>query len=286
MRGLSWVVPAACVLGAACSLFPDVSGLSGIDAAKDSSIDAALPVESGADVVEAAADAIVETGSDASDAASCTCSGMVSAYLFTNPNSLGHDFLGNNDFTFVAGTPKQSTTVPAGFGGYSMQLDGASSVCITSGFTFDTTSDHSLCWWSQPTALANSTNQFAQTCGYDTWTQSSGVDYLWRINNCNNGTPENLVVPNVFSANNWVQICQTYKAASMTRTVVIGGDTSNAVTQVDTVPIVEDPTGAWCIGSYKGGGYWTGYIYEPMWFDRVLGDQEIKNAATCGCGLP
>lgn len=271
----------AVVVCAGCSAFPDVSGLSA-----DATTDVSPPVDAGPDVVEASVDAPIETGADASDASSCTCAGMVSSYLFANANSLGHDFLGNNDFTSITGTPKQSTTTPPGFGGFSMMLDGASSVCILSGFTFDTTSDHTLCWWSQPTALADSTNQFAQTCGYDTWTQSSGADYLWRINNCNGGTAANFVAPNVFSAGNWTQICQTYVAASKTRAIVIDGDTTSKLTQVDTVPIVEDSTAAWCIGSYHGGGYWTGFIYLPTWFNRVLTDAEIQRYHACGCGLP
>jgi hypothetical protein len=156
---------------------------------------------------------------------------------------------------------------------------------LSSGFTFDSTSDHTLCWWSQPAALADSTNQFAQTCGYDTWTANAGVDYLWCINNCNSGTAANLQVPNVYSIGKWVQICQTYKKATLTRTVVIDGSTSTKHVLVDTVPIVESTSGTWCIGSYSGGGYWTGLIFRPMWFNRALSDAEIQAVAANGCCL-
>ena len=159
-------------------------------------------------------------------------------------------------------------------------------MCIDSGFTFDTTQDHTLCWWSQPTTLGDQTNQFAQTCGYDTWTTNSGADYSWRINNCNGGTTIDLDVPNVFSASTWVQICQTYDAAAKQRTVVINGNTTNKVTHTDSDPIVEDPGSAWCIGSYSGGGYWTGLIYLPLWFDRVLTDTEIQQVSATACCLP
>ena len=266
-----------------CGLFPDLDVLTGNEAGSpvDASIDATKDVTP--DVV------VVETGSDAtpdvSDAAVCTCSNLVSAYTFSNTSKLGHDYFGNNEFTTVKGAPGQSTKVPPGFSGYSLQLDGTSTVCIDSGYTFDSTNDHTLCWWSQPTALSDSTNQFAQTCSYDTWTTSAGVDYLWRINNCNSGTAANLQVANVYAVNQWVQICQTYKKSSMTRTVIIGGNTSQKHVIVDTVPIVEN-TSSWCIGSYGTGGWWTGLIFRPMWFDRVLSDSEIQAVAAQGCCLP
>lgn len=268
-----------------CGLFPDMGVLTGgeagspVDASIEASADATKDVTV---VVDTGTDAPLDA--DAADGASCACTNLVSAYLFSNANALGHDYMANNDFVSVVGSPKQSTTTPPGFTGYSIQLDGSSSVCIASGFTFVSTADHTLCWWSQPAALADSTNQFAQACSYDTWTTNSGVDYLWRINNCNSGTPANLQVPNVFSVGTWVQICQTYKSSTMTRTVVIDGSTSTKHVLVDTVPIVEN-TSNWCIGSYGGGGYWTGLIYRPMWFDRVLSDTEIQQVAAKGCCL-
>jgi hypothetical protein len=286
MRRLIVVATAIC----GCGLFPDMSVLTGNDAGPpadatiDTGVDAApdVKLDTGADAPpqDAAPDV-----ADASDSGTCSCTNLVSAYTFSSSVSLGKDYVGNNNMTTVKGSPGQSTVTPPGFSGHSLQLDGASTVCIDTSYTFDSTSDHTLCWWSQPSVLADSTNQFAQTCSYDTWTQSSGVDYLWRINNCNSGTPANLAVSNVYAVGKWVQICQTYKKATLTRTVVIDGNTSGKHVLVDTVPIVEN-TSSWCIGSYGSGGWWTGLIYRPMWFDRVLTDTEIQAVAAKGCCLP
>jgi hypothetical protein len=273
----------AIALTAGCSLFPDLGGLTSNDAGQ--SPDVTVGVDAGSDAgKDSGSDSSTVTDSG-SDASTCTCTNMVSAYRFANANSLGHDYLGNNDMVTVHGAPQQSTTVPPGMSGYSIQLDGSSAVCIDTGFTFDSTSDHTLCWWSQPAALANSTNQFAQACSYDTWTTNSGADFLWRINNCNSGTPANLQVPNVYSVGQWTQICQTYKSATMTRTVVVNGQTSNKFSVTDTVPIVEN-TSNWCIGAYGTGGFWTGLIYLPIWFDRVLSDAEIQQVYAKACCLP
>jgi hypothetical protein len=258
-----------------CLLTTDLSGLSGGTEGDSGVANDAAP--------DAATDSpdVPDSGSDAS---SCTCTGLVSAYRFSDPNSLGHDFFGKNDMTSVKGAPRQSSTTPPGLGGHSIKLDGSSTVC-GSGFTFDPTSDHTLCWWSQPAALANNTNQFAQTCTYDTWTASAGVDYLWRINNCNSGTPADLQVRNVYTVGNWVQICQTYKKASLTRSVVIDGKIDQKTSITDTVPIAKSTSG-WCIGAYEGGGYWTGLVYLPMWFDRVIDDSLIQQISTSTCCLP
>lgn len=278
-------------LFAGCSLLLDVGSLQGGGDAGPTGADAMMDDASMIDVTasDAGGDAS-DTGAsdaqttDASDAA-CSCTNIVSAYLFENPNTLGIDLFGANDMTNVVGNPKQSTNVPAGFTGHSIQLDGSSSVCINTGFTFDSTSDHTLCWWSQPTTLGNSTNQFAQVCGYDTWTTNNGVDYLWRINNCNTGTAANLQVANVYASGKWVQICQTYASAAKKRSVVIDGKVNLKATVTDTVPIVEESSAKWCIGSYGSGGYWTGYIYRPIWFNRVLSDNEIQQVYAKGCCL-
>lgn len=285
MLRLSFLSAAGGAALAACSLFPDVSGLT-----TDGGADVTVPVDSGPDASDSGSDAPTadagDAESDASDAASCSCpSGLVSIYLFANAGSLGHDYVGNNDMPTVHGSPKQSTATPSGLPGYSIELDGSSTVCIDSGFTFDSTSDHTLCWWSRPAALADSTNQFAQACSYDTWTTNSGADYLWRINNCNSGTPANLQVSNVYSVGTWTQICQTYTKATMTRAVVVDGQTSQKHVQQDTVPIVEN-TSNWCIGSYGSSGFWTGLVYRPMWFDRVLTDAEIQQVYAGACCLP
>lgn len=273
---LSGVGVAALIAG--CSLITDVSGLSsGVDGGEPD----ATRSDSGSDASE-----VSDSRSDADADAGCACTNLVSAYRFSDSNSLGRDFVGNNHVTTVKGAPKQSTTTPNGFSGYSVQLDGSSTLCIESGFTFDSSADHTLCWWSRPAALADRTNQFAQECGYDTWTTNSGADYLWRINNCNSGTPANLQVPNVYAVGRWVQICETYTRDSLRRTVVLDGKTSNEVSVTDTVPIVMSPASPWCIGSFGSGGYWTGLIYQPMWFDRVLSDQEIQQVSARGCCLP
>lgn len=215
----------------------------------------------------------------------CSCTNLVSAYLFSNPGNLGQDLQAVNNFTDVTGTPTQSTTTPPGMPGHSVSLDGSSSLCMPSGFTFDSTQDHTLCWWARPAALSDSTNQFAQTCSYDTWTQNGGKDYLWRTNNCNGGTPIDLVVPNVYAVNQWVQICQTYTASAIKREIVINGVTSQKTAHFDSDPILEPGNQSWCIGSYGGGGYWNGLIYLPLWFDKVLSDAEIQDVYANGCCL-
>jgi Concanavalin A-like lectin/glucanases superfamily len=267
---------------ASCSLFTDLDGLQdgGDGGDAGSNLDASI----GSDVA-AGTDSGGEVDSG-TDAASCGCTNLVSAYRFSNANNLGLDFFGANSMTAIHGTPTQSTTTPNGLPGHSIELDGTSTVCIDSGFTFDSTADHTVCWWSQPAALANGTNQFAQQCGYDTWTTNSGADYLWHINNCNDGGAADLQVPNAYQIGTWVQICQTYSAKSLTRTVMLNGDLTRKYTVTDTVPILEDPAANWCIGSYGSGGYWTGLMYLPMWFDRVLSDAEMQQVNANACCLP
>ncbi|MGH7328493.1 MAG: LamG-like jellyroll fold domain-containing protein, partial [Polyangiaceae bacterium] len=272
------LVSSIVVLMGGCSLFANLDGLqSGSDAGspQDAAIgnDAPSAADTGSGTDSSTA---IDSGADA---ATCTCTNLLSAYRFGDPSNLGHDFMGNNNMTSVQGTPTQSSITPDGLPGHSIALDGASSVCIPTGFTFDSTADHTLCWWTQPAALANNTNQFAQQCGYDTWTTNSGADYLWHINNCNTGTQSDLQVPNLYQVGTWVQICQTYDAASLTRSVTINGDSTSKISVTDTAPILEDPTANWCIGSYGSGGYWTGLIYLPMWFDRILTDDEIANVS-------
>ena len=267
---------------ASCSLFTDLDGLqSGADAG--SLEDATASTDTGAADAETDSGSAIDSGADAG---SCSCTDIVSAYRFESPSNLGHDFFGVNNMTTTQGTPTQSSVTPNGLPGHSIALDGSSSVCIATGFTFESTADHTLCWWTQPAALANGTNQFAQQCGYDTWTTNSGADYLWHINNCNTGTASDLQVPNLYEVGTWVQICQTYNSASSTRSVTINGDSTKKITVTDPGPILEDPTMNWCIGSYGNGGFWTGLIYLPIWFNRALSDAEIKNVYTNACCLP
>jgi len=272
------------LLTAGCSLLTNLDGLtSGAGDAPD----ATTTSEAGADAVaDAVVDAVAvsESGADADADAGCTCTNLVSAYRFSDVNNLGHDFVGKNHMTTVTGTPKQSTVTPNGLPGNSIQLDGSTSVCIDSGYSFDATADHTLCWWSQPAVLGDNTDQFAQACTYDAWTANTGADYLWRINNCNSGTPANLQVPNTYAVGQWVQICQTYTRASLKRAVVVNGKTSNKVSVTDAVPIATSSS-PWCIGAYGSGGFWTGLIYQPMWFDRVLSDKEIEQVSAGACCL-
>jgi hypothetical protein len=263
-----------------CSLFTELDGLqSGSDGGVSTSTDASI----GNDASGIDSGSAIDSGTDA---ATCTCTNLVSAYRFSDSSNLGKDFFGNNNMTTATGSPRQSPTTPNGLPGNSIQLDGNSTVCIASGFTFDSTSDHTLCWWAQPAALANGTNQFAQQCGYDTWTTNGGADYLWHINNCNGGTTADLQVPNLYAIGSWVQVCQTYSPVSKTRSVMINGDKTKKLSVTDTGPILEDPSMNWCIGSYGNGGYWTGLMYLPMWFDRVLSDDEIHDVYTNACCLP
>jgi hypothetical protein len=204
----------------------------------------------------------------------------VSAYTFADTSALGRDAVGTNHLVLVVGSPQQSTDVPPGFPGYSLAVDGTSGLCLGSAFTFDSTSDHTACWWSKPAELSDQTNQFADTCGYDTWTTSGGTDYQWRINNCNNGTPSDLDVPNVYTVGAWAHICQTYSRASLTRTVYVNGDIANPHVLVDPAPILMPSGFYWCLGEYYfdgsgGGGFWHGLIYAPIWFDRVLPASDI-----------
>jgi hypothetical protein len=67
---------------------------------------------------------------------------------------------------------------------------------------------------------------------------------------------------------------------------MLNGDPAKKYTVTDTVPIVEDPSANWCIGSYGSGGYWTGLMYLPMWFDRVLSGAEMQQVNANGCCLP
>ncbi len=254
-----------------CGLFPSLDGLSPTDAGN--LVDVSSDTTSGLDAA------------DASDGASCAmCTGLVSAYEFANAADIGLDAFGHNSMILNNGTPTQSTMTPPGFGGHSLSVDGQSSLCIQSNYTFDTSADHTLCWWAQPTVLADQADMFVQTCSYDTWTTNSGTAYQWRINNCYSGTAD-LVVPSAFALNQWVQICQTYVRATLLRTVVINGQTGSKVSVTDSAPINQSPS-SWCIGSYGGGGFWTGFIYEPMWFSRVLSDAEIEQVYAHGCCLP
>ena len=78
------------------------------------------------------------------DASGVCCTGLVSEYRFDGA-TLGSDSEGHNDFTQVFGTPVASPETPPGHSGNSINLNGSSALCIASGFTFDSTADHTLC---------------------------------------------------------------------------------------------------------------------------------------------
>lgn len=253
----------------------------------DATLDDGHAGDDDAGPTDATADATSSKDAEAdSPASKCDCAGLVSAYRFTDGAALGKDALGHNTMTPSQGVAKQSEKVPPGMTGKSLELDGASNLCIAKPFTFDASKDHTLCWWSQPAALGSMTNQFAQTCTYDTWTSSDGKDYVWRINNCNGGTAEDYTVPAVYAVGQWVQICQTYEAATKKHTMIIDGNVAAKTVAVGTVPISADADHTWCIGAYDTGGYWKGLIYLPTWWSRILPDTDLANIAAKTCCLP
>jgi hypothetical protein len=72
-----------------------------------------------------------------------------------------------------------------------------------------------------------------------------------------------------------VHICQTYRSASRSRSVIIVDAQLTTNSTVDPNPIAPS-NNRWCIGSYGNGSFWNGLIYRPMWFDRVLSTDEIR----------
>ena len=248
----------------------DAAGVSDVGAGTDEggADDGAV---TDADVIDARPDAPV-----------CSCPGLVSAYRFAVPNALGLDSVGTNHMVTVRGAPKQSPITPPGFSGYSLELDGVDdSVCIQSASAFASSAAHTVCWWSQPAAPTNSnTNQFSQRCSYDTWREPSGSHHDWRINNCSAGEPESLRVENIYAVGTWVQICQTYSPLSNTRAVFVNGSRRAVSSNSPKIEPTDEP---WCIGSSNVDGWWSGRIYLPMWFDRVLSDLEIQQVHAIGC---
>ncbi len=194
---------------------------------------------------------------------------LVSIYLFENSGALGQDYKGVNNFTEVASDPAQNTTVPPGFSGYSIELDGNDEVCNVA--SFNAAQNHTSCWWSYPSELNDGANQFAQTCFYDTWTIGTAGIYQWRINNCGS-VSQDLNIEGALHLGEWTQFCQTYDSSSINRTVYINGVFNDSI---GTVAIEYDGSQQWCIGGFQAGGFWTGNIYKPMWFDRILTSDEI-----------
>jgi len=77
--------------------------------------------------------------------------------------------------------PQQSTTVPPGGSGYSIDLDEDYDVlCITSGMTFEASQSHTVCWWANTNVIKNGQEQFGQFTKYDTYVWGLGGDYKWK----------------------------------------------------------------------------------------------------------
>lgn len=191
--------------------------------------------------------------------------------------NLGDDYKGNNHMDSISGSPAQSTNVPAGFSGYSVELEVGTWdwLCIESGYTFDPTQDHSLCFWANPSSMGVRRSPFGQKCYYDNLTSDDGTSHIWIINMCPLGGPDKreFEVLNVYSQNTWVHVCHTYNSSELTRQIVING--TNKYTEIDDVPLNYLTGSFWCISNY--GGHWDGYIFKPMWFDRILLDNEINS---------
>ncbi|NLD46665.1 MAG: hypothetical protein GX660_05630, partial [Clostridiaceae bacterium] len=195
---------------------------------------------------------------------------LISVYKFENSGNLGLDTKYNNNMSTV-GDPAQSSIVPSGKTGYSIELDGNDQTCIRSGFTFDPSADHTMCFWVMKTNFAGEGNVFAQHCVYDTWDE--GYDYLFTANNCYNG--ESASIANVFSLNQWVHICQKYNSTTRNMTFYINGNENSS--HVLSNPIQYHSDQAWCIGGCDGGCWMTGNVFEPMWFDEILSSNEISS---------
>ena len=194
---------------------------------------------------------------------------LVSVYLFENSGNLGLDATGNNNMTDV-GDPAQNTTTPDGFTGYSIELDGDDQVCNYSGFTFNASENHTMCFWVMKTAFSNDGNVFAQNCIYDTWDSTS--EYLFTANNCFN--QESIGIEGVYFLNEWAHICQVYDSTINNMTFYIDGSENTSHVFAGN-PIQYHADQAWCIGGCNGGCWMTGNVFQPMWFDRTLNSDEI-----------
>jgi surface protein/parallel beta-helix repeat protein len=193
---------------------------------------------------------------------------LVSVYEFQDIGNLGIDTKGNNNMSSV-GDPAQNNTVPPGFEGYSIQLDGDDQICNHSGFTFNPSTNHTMCFWVMKTDFTGDGNVFAQNCVYDTW--DNDAEYIFTANNCYN--QESVSIEGVYYLNQWVHICQTYDSTTDNMTFYINGDENSSHVFTNTIEYHTDQ--AWCIGGCDGGCWMTGNVFEPMWFERTLNSEEI-----------
>jgi hypothetical protein len=200
---------------------------------------------------------------------------LVSIYLFDNVNDLGADYNGVNSMsTSYTGSPagndpEQSTDVPSGFSGYSIDLDGDDSVCISSGATFNPSQSHTLCWWTKPNSL-DTRDQFAQYGNYDSWVQSGG-NYRWSTKNLDSSW-NYLDISSVYSIGQWTHICNNYNSSTLTKTVYVDGVERGS----QVVNGIVFSNNRWCIGSYGTGSFLNGKIFQPVWFDKSLTSEEIN----------
>ena len=99
----------------------------------------------------------------------------------------------------------------------------------------------------------------------------NGNDYRWRTRDVL-GTWYYLYAYDVYSIGSWTHICNTYEGSIFNKSVYVDGSFVDS----QIIPDVRSSTARWCIGSYGGGGYLDGLIYQPLWFDRILSDSEIN----------
>jgi hypothetical protein len=224
------------------------------------------------------------------DSASSICSSLISVYRFDVAANLGLDSVGAQQMGTVYGSPQQSTQVPPGLTGHSLQLDGSSTVCTGMGLNFDQSKSHTACWWANTSAIGVG-EQIAQYCAYDTWWGGIGgtADYNWTINHCNTQPQQNVASPSLYQVGAWVRICQSYDQTTQATALWTLRGSIPFNTSVQSTTVFQSGTLPWCIGSFRnvvGGvnaGYFKGLIYRVQWFGRVLDQTEIETLDSNPC---
>jgi hypothetical protein len=207
-------------------------------------------------------------------AANYNDSNLVSIYLFDNTNNLGADYKGTNSMTTAysrspsQNDPAQSSDIPAGFTGVSIDLDGNDSFCTTSTTTFNPSQDHTLCFWVKPNVFTG--EAFAQFTNYDSWILSRGT-YKWATKNLTSTSFSNLELSLGSAVGNWIHVCNRYDSPT-TKNVYING----ILIGTQNVDGIKSSTKAWCIGSYGVSGFINGKVFQPIWFNRTLTEEEIN----------